>query len=92
MDEKFNDMVESSGGLFYPLVVETLGMWTPSSLPLLKIIAFRTAISQNQSLGEAVKELHERLSVGLWKWNARMILSRLCLSGTVVLLLFLFLQ
>ena len=63
------------------MVVETLGMWTSFGLEMIKIVASRVALTQNQGLGQAVQELHERFSVCLWKWNARLILSRLSLSG-----------
>ena len=64
-DEKNNKIVESCGGKFYPLVVETLGMWTSFGLEMIKIVASRVALTQNQGLGQAVRELHERFSVCL---------------------------
>ena len=36
------DEVNAAGCDFYPLVVETLGVWSPSSVEFLKIIARRT--------------------------------------------------
>ena len=42
-DQKHDWIVLQSGGVFHPLVVETLGLWSPSSLEVLKVIASRTS-------------------------------------------------
>ena len=34
--------VAATGGFFYPLVVESFGFWTPTSLAVLKTIASKT--------------------------------------------------
>ena len=75
-DSKYLEAVESAHCLFYPLVIETLGTWSPSSLETLKTIARRTTGS---STSNAVRHLHQQLSVRLWQFNARMVLERLLL-------------
>ena len=46
-DTKYDDLMSSSGALFYPLVVESFGAWTPVSLETLKTIANETITSNN---------------------------------------------
>ena len=69
--------VESTGSIFYPLVVELLGLWSSSSLEVLKDIARKTTLTSGQTISKALTNLHERLSVCLWKYNGRMLLDRL---------------
>ena len=83
-DGKHNDDVTKAGSMFYPLVLETLGFWSPHSLKTLKVIAKRAAIYNNITSSQAVCNLHEQLSVTLWKFNARMLLDRLILEGNTV--------
>ena len=83
-DGKHNDDVTKAGSMFYPLVLETLGFWSPHSLKTLKIIAKRAAIYNSITSSQAVCNLHEQLSVTLWKFNARMLLDRLILEGNTV--------
>ena len=78
-DSKYLEAVESAHCLFYPLVIETLGTWSPSSLETLKTIARRTTLSTGSSTSNAVRHLHQQLSVRLWQFNARMVLERLLL-------------
>ena len=40
-DEQHELTVSSTGSVFYPLVVESLGLWSPNSLQVLKTIARR---------------------------------------------------
>ena len=42
-DDKHEKDVTATGGLFFPLIVETFGIWTPNSLRTLKIIASKAA-------------------------------------------------
>ena len=42
-DEKHERAVTQAGGHFYPLIVETLGHWSPSSLETLKTIASKAS-------------------------------------------------
>ena len=65
---------------FYPLVVESLGLWSSSSLEVLKDIARKTTLTSGQTISKALTNLHERLSVCLWKYNGRMLLDRLAVS------------
>ena len=44
------------------------------------MIALRSAVTSNLSAGQAVMNLHEQLSVCLWRYNAKMLLNRLCLG------------
>ena len=41
-DSSSKDIVSENGGVFYTLVVESLGLWSPSSLQILKSICRRT--------------------------------------------------
>ena len=50
-DEKHQDCVEANGCLFYPLVVESLGTWLPSSLDALNVIAPRSMLVTGRTLG-----------------------------------------
>ncbi len=43
-DNKYVKIVEQVGAVFVPLVVETLGVWTPFAKSMLKNIATRTTI------------------------------------------------
>ena len=79
-DAKHDADVTNTGCSFYPLVVETLGLWSQSSLKILKVIATRSAVLQNISLSQAVNNLHEQISVRLWQFHARMILDRFVLE------------
>ena len=69
-----------AGSTFYPLVLETLGLWSPQSLETIKIIAKRAALHSSITFSQSVSNLHEQLSVCLWKFNARMLLDRLSLE------------
>ena len=77
-DDKYDEDVSLSGSSFYPLIAETLGIWSPKSLRILKIIALRSAVTSNLSASQAVMNLHEQPSVCLWRYNAKMLLNRLC--------------
>ena len=48
------------GAVFYPLVIESLGLWSPQSLEILKIIARREALQSNISISQSVCNFHER--------------------------------
>ena len=72
-DERHEEDVVSSGGLFFPLAVETLGYWTPSSLKTLKTIASKTTSCNTTSLSQAFSNLMQQLSVKLWVYNARLV-------------------
>ena len=53
-DEK---MVERAGAVFVPLVVETMGVWTPFTKKALKSIASRSTIRNGLSQSLAYKNL-----------------------------------
>ena len=79
-DLRHDANVTASGGVFYPLVVESFGTWSVHSLEVLKTIARKTSLSQTLTISRAVCNLHELLSIRLWQYNARMILDRLHVS------------
>ena len=58
-------MVTLSGGLFYPIVVETFGTWSPYSLEVIKTIAKKMSLVSSLSIGKIVRNIHEQLSVRL---------------------------
>ena len=66
-------IVAAAGREFFPLVLETLGYWTPSSLKTLKIIALKTTTCNTTSVSQAFQYLTEQLSVKLWLFNARLV-------------------
>ena len=74
-DDKYDEDVSLSGSSFYPLITETLGIWSPNSLRILKIIALRSAVTSNLFASQAVMNLHEQLSVCLRHYNAKMLLN-----------------
>ena len=81
-DRRHEDMVKATGSLFEPLVVETLGLWHPHSMRMLKIIARKTAFHHCQTISRTLMFLYEQLSVKIWLFNARIILERLVLNSS----------
>ena len=79
-DLKHDDDVSQAGSQFFPLAVETLGLWSFQSLETLKVIAKRAAYHRNIATGQSVCQIHEQLSVCLWKFNARLVFDRLYLD------------
>ena len=81
-DAKYDVLVSASDALFYPLAVESFGAWTPASLDSLRTIATKTITSNIIPFPQAYSNLmQQQLSVNLWKFNARMIESRLLLDS-----------
>ena len=78
-DAKYDHNVSSAGCVFFPLVVETLGLWTDSSISLLRRIAARTTLRSGVSQGQAFHNLLQQLSVKLWSYNAKMLLDHISL-------------
>ena len=74
-DARHRDLVEAAGGVFFPLVVDNFGVWTPSSIEVLRSIACSSTVRNGLSVGTAFHHLMERLSVQLYRYNARMILQ-----------------
>ena len=70
-------VVEQAGAMFLPLVVESLGVWTPHSLETLRDIAARTITASGLTSERALTNLLQQLSVRLWQFNARMLRCRL---------------
>ena len=52
----------SCGGLFYPLIVETFGVWKPFAIETLKNIAARTTARNGLSTKRAFRNLIQQLS------------------------------
>ena len=73
-DSKHAGSVEVEGH-FFPLVTETLGVWTPSNLLLLRTFAGRTTLRNGLSPSIVARNLVQQLSVKLWSYNAKMILQ-----------------
>ena len=67
--------VSSCGGLFYPFVIETFGIWSPQSLETLKIISRKCSIMSSISISKATSNLHELLSVRLWQYNTKLVVE-----------------
>ena len=75
--------VEESGGEFYPIVVESFGVWAPCSLVTLREIASRATTHTGLPRHRALTNLMQQLSVLLWRYNARLLRSQLDLSDDV---------
>ena len=73
-DARHRDLVEAAGDVFYPLVVDNFGVWTPSSIEVLRSIARSSTVRNGLSVAIAFYHLVERLSVQLYRYNARMVL------------------
>ena len=56
--------MKATGSLFEH--VETLGLWHPHSMRMLKIIARKTAFHRCQTVSRTLIFLYEQLSVKLW--------------------------
>ena len=62
------------GGVFVPVVVESLGLWTPYASKIISQVASRSTIRNGLSSKQAWKNLFQQLSVKLWCYNAKMVL------------------
>ena len=60
--------------------MESLGLWSSSSVEVLKDIARKTTLTSGQTISKALTNLHEHLSVCVWKYNGRMLFDRLAVS------------
>ena len=78
-DAKYNHYVSSAGCVFFSLVVETLGLWTDSSVSLLRRIAARTTLRSGFSQGQAFHNLLQQFLIKLWSYNAKMLLHHISL-------------
>ena len=73
-DDHYLETVINHGGEFFPLVCESFGVWTPFALSTLSTIADRTTVKSGIPRQFARKQLLQRLSVTLWRYNAKIIL------------------
>ena len=82
-DAHHEEAVLSAGGIFIPLAVESLGLWSPASLNILRDIAVRTTNRSGASATVAFHHFVEQLSVCLWRHNSHMFCtsSVCCLSA-----------
>ena len=64
-------------GVCPPLVVESLGVWTPSAKNIVSRIAARSIVHNGPLT--ASRNLLQQLSVKLWAYNAKMIITRFSL-------------
>ena len=83
-DTRHAQQVEEAGGLFFPLVVESLGLWTPSSLRVIKQIASKASSLGHIPRAQAISHLLQQLSMRLWSYNAKLILSRWSLDQEII--------
>ena len=82
-DQRHDSLVSSTGSIFYPVVVESLGLWSPNSLQVLKTISRRTSFHNDATVSQCMCNLLQQLSCKLWLYNARMILARVDLDSNV---------
>ena len=80
-DAKHHPSVEQVGGRFVPLMVESLGLWSPYARYMLRSIASRSTFKNDLSSSAAQKNPLEQLSVKLFSYNAKMILNYLQLTN-----------
>ena len=64
-DAHYEEAVLGAGGIFIPLAVETLGLWSPASLKVLRDIAIRTTNRSGVGITLACCHILEQLSVCL---------------------------
>ena len=62
------------GEFLFLLAVETLGLWSPASLKILREIAVRTTNRSGASTALASRHFIEQLSICLWRSNSHMFL------------------
>lgn len=73
-DGKYLESITIVGGAFIPLSVETLGLWSPYAIRILREIATRTTYKNGLNEKVAFRCLIEQLSTCLWRHNAKCIL------------------
>ena len=64
----------SSHWLWITLVVDNFGVWTPSSIEVLRSIARTSTVCNGLSVSTSFRHLVERLCIQLYRYNAKMIL------------------
>jgi len=78
-DDHYLETVNDNGGEFIPLVCESFGVWTPFALSTLFTITDCTTVKSGISRRLVMKQLLQRVSVTLWRYNAKMILRHYAL-------------
>ena len=73
-DAHHEEAVLGAGGIFIPLAVESLGLWSPASLKILRDIAVRATNRSGVSAAVACHHFIEQLSICLWRHNSHMFL------------------
>ena len=82
-DKQHENNAVAAGGQFYPLIVETFGVWTPFAGETLKDIARRTTARNGLSPKKAFNNLIQQLSICLWRYNAKTVLRYWALHPVV---------
>ena len=80
-DERHKQEVVDAGGIFFPLVVETLGLWSPNSLRVLASIASKASSLSGIPRSQTISNLQQQLSVHLLTFNVRMVHVRIEMDG-----------
>ena len=70
-DAHHDKLVQVSGGVFFPLVVKSLGLWSTTSCPVLQDIAARTTTKSGIACSLALRHLLEQLYICLLCHNAQ---------------------
>lgn len=83
-DKQHQEDVESVGDMFFPTVVETLDLQSPSSLRTLRLISCKASFLNYIPLAVDMNNVCELLSVYLWTCNTLVVLSRLVAEGLLV--------
>ena len=78
-DSRRGDLVTAGGGIFYPLVVDCLGCWTPSSLEIIKTTARKTVILNGLFISRSVTKFVRGCGSLI---NAKLFVSRLSVEVT----------
>ena len=68
--------VTTAGGLFYPLVFESLGFISSFTPKTLKGVRSKTSSIRGMPFPRAFKNILEKLSVKVWCYNAKMLHAR----------------
>ena len=79
--KKMNKKSLRQGAFFFPLVVETLGLWLPNSLKVLTSITSKASSLSGVPRSQVISNLLQHLSVHLWTFNARMVHARIEMEG-----------
>ena len=67
----------------FPSVVESFGVWAPTSLEILRIIASRATTYSGLPAHRGLSNIVQQLSIVLWAFNARMIRGQMAFQEDV---------